>query len=158
MQVINYTGTTFTTHYVWTGLNTLNQMWSTISLSNAMLVTSIDCYWSGYQASSSGYHIIWDASGKIVAQSSTVSVTGTSQWYTGTLANPVYLTAGTYYVGVWRDPSKSMYVAQWNSNTSNPNLYQATYTSAPSNMTNAGSTASANGVLAGRLNGYPPMK
>lgn len=157
IDIQNYTGTTEPTHYFWSGLNTLNQMWSRIDVPNPMIASQLKINACAYSGTTTLYACLWDASGTLLVESGGMSVGSTPTWLTAGI-NPIYLAAGVYYIGFWGDPSTNRQANQWATSTADTNLYTHTYTSGASSMTNAGSTSNsgyANGVLAGHILGDP---
>lgn len=105
MQLVNYSSTD--KHWMWTGIRTLNQIWSYFYVEEAIEVTSIDAYWGGYDAPTSGKHFIakWTPGngaklGGIIAVSDTVNVPQGRGWRSAKV-KPVTLQPGAYAVGIW---------------------------------------------------------
>lgn len=150
----SYTGSSPTTHYVWTGTNTLNEIWSQINVSSPLMASAINIYWCAYSGTTYGYHMIWDVNGNIVVQSGQVSVGTTAQWVTANISSTL-LSAGTYYIGIWGNPAYNRYIPQWSTSTGNSNLYQLTATGGSGPISNTSATINSNGVIGGSIDGTP---
>ena len=96
--------------YTWSGVNTLNQHASAISLPSTCAVTQLKVYAAGNGSSVSTRFAIWNAGGSVLQQSSTFSMgsgtqtPGGQDWHTKTIT-PKYLSSGTYWVGLYRNPT-----------------------------------------------------
>lgn len=116
-QVTNYTKSG--NGWMWSGVRTLNQLWSFFRITEPMYVTSIDAYWGGYRGSTKGRHFIakWTTGngarlGNIVVQSSMINVPQGRGWRRANCTK-TYLEPGSYAVGIWGDHLGSRTPGLW---------------------------------------------
>lgn len=94
--------------YTWTGTNYQNQDCSAISIPEGA-VTQLKCFCAGYGGAVIARLAIWDAGGGVKSQSESFYCEGGSAsvggqyWYTVSCAPT--LVNGTYWVGIYRNPS-----------------------------------------------------
>lgn len=96
--------------YTWTGLNTLNQHCSAVSIPSSAAITQLKVYAAGHSGSVSTRLALWNVGGSILQQSSTFTMASGSEsaggqyWYTKSIT-PKAVSSGTYWVGLYRNPS-----------------------------------------------------
>lgn len=157
MQITNYDGGKYS--WLWTGVRNLNQVWSMITVTEPIIVESIDVYWGGYGDRTSGKHFIARMNGSslggLVASSSVIGVSQGRHWRRASVS-PTLLEPGNYAVGVWGNYTERR---QFGLQSGDGN---ATYTSTESSLdgrssgTYWGTPNSGGGlVIPARLNGEP---
>jgi len=98
-------------NYTWFGLNTSNQNCAAVALPSSGTITQLKVYAAARSSSVSTRLCLWNAGGSILGQSASFTMaTGTEEaggqaWQTKTLSSPVTLSADTYWVGLYRNPS-----------------------------------------------------
>lgn len=151
MNISNYTATQ--TFWTWTGVNTRNQMWSLIRVTEPIIVKRIDVHWGGYDKGTQGRHFIAEVSnnrlGKILAQSRVISVPQNRAWRSADVPDTL-LEPGIYAVGVWADHLGRRIVSTWRGATGSI-TYTHTNTSITGNVT--GDAWRSNGVIPCVLHG-----
>jgi len=96
--------------YTWFGLNTSNQHASPISFPSNCAVTQLKVYAAGRSSSVSTRLCLWSSGGSCLAQSSTFTMAvgsesvGGQAWNTKSITAEV-ISSGTYWVGLYRNPS-----------------------------------------------------
>lgn len=107
-------------NWLWTGVRTLNQMWSVTYISDPILVSSIDIYWGGYDAPTRGRHFIARVDGNnqsqlqgLVALSDWIGVGQGRAFRKGNIPETL-LEPGHYAVGVFGDFLGRRVAGEWN--------------------------------------------
>lgn len=157
-QIDNYTSSK--TDWLWTGRYTLNQIWSYFRVDEPIIVNSIEVYWGGYSAPTSGKHFIakWTSGdgkklGSLIVTSDTIKVPQGRGWRKAN-CKPTLLEPGVYAVGLWGDHLENRTVGMWNGDGGNV-TYLVHTTKISGNVTGKAWDGAGKGVLPCRLN-YEP--
>jgi hypothetical protein len=145
--------------YRWTGVNTLNQVWSYATIEQDMIVDTISVRWAGYNATAYAYHCLWNSAGTLIVNTGTVTATGVSEgtandtWY-HKACTPTFVPAGLYKIGFWCNPAYRRIWTEWSSYAYNTYNYAKTATGGISTAT-AHNDAQSAGVIAAQVTGEP---
>lgn len=96
--------------YEWRGLNTYNQHCAAVAIPSTGAITQLRVYASARSAAVNTRLAIWNSGGSVIAQSSTFSMAVGSESVGGQDTHTkditaTSITAGTYWVGLYRNPS-----------------------------------------------------
>jgi hypothetical protein len=121
-----------------------NEYGSLITMTETGLITFLDVYMACSGSTMDGVLCLWNSSGVLVGQSATFTVPAGSggvngqSWQRQALVTPYLAVAGTYYVGFWRQTSKT---AEWSYKSGTGTIHP----SAPSGgVSNVGSPGNLN--------------
>jgi hypothetical protein len=118
-------------NFNFSGANTLNQCGSAVVMPANGRITDLGVYVSGDGASTSMILCLWDSTGALLAQTASFTCASGSHsvlgqaWQVQNLVTPYQASSGvTYYIGFWRDATKSSIFTVNSSGTftSNTNL------------------------------------
>ena len=148
-EVTNYTSSK--SNYSWTGIRTLNQMWSLFRVTEPIVVNRIDIVWGGYDKPTDGRHFIAKINqdgtlGGLVVRSGIIKVPQGRAWRTASVPD-TYLEPGDYAVGFIGNYLGRRIASTWNGRWQN--------------LIYAGYTQSLNGNLKGQIwqrNGVIPCR
>lgn len=151
MQIVNFTATQ--TNWTWTGVNTRNQMWSLVRITEPIIVDSIDVHWGGYDKGTQGRHFIAEVNnnqlGRVLVQSRVINVPQNRGWRSADVPKTL-IEPGTYAVGIWGDHLGRRIVSTWRG-TIGSVTYTHTNKSISENV--SGDAWRSNGVIPCRING-----
>lgn len=161
MQIKNYKSST--SMWMWSGVKTLNQLWSYMKVDEPIYVDSIEVYWGGYRGKTKGRHFIakWTAGnggklGDIVARTESINVPQGRGWRKAKLSKPVLLQPGSYAVGVWGDHLEDRTLGIWDGDGGGAIYCKYTTTVEKTTGTKwSPGHGKGNGVVPVRLNGEP---
>lgn len=97
--------------YTWFGVNTYNQEASPLTLPSSCAVTQLKVYASARGSSVSTRLALWASGGSTQVQSATFTMAvgsesvGGQYWYTKSVTPKLISSGGTYWVGLYRNPS-----------------------------------------------------
>lgn len=117
--------------YTWSGVNTLNQHCSAVSIPTTAAITQLKVYAAGHSGSVSTRLALWNVGGSVLQQSSTFTMAsgtesaGGQYWYTKSIT-PKAVSSGTYWVGLYRNPTGGHIAG---TSSSGGNAYRKTNTS-----------------------------